>query len=697
MASDKKKKRKLMEMESNAALAAEKKERKDAKKDKKKKKSKKRKRPEDGGEDIAVVEEDPRRETLSAGPGNSQNTSSKKEKKSKKKKKHKKNKDHEEPEPDSSSLPEKSKERAEKEAIMQRNQEREAKALVGDNAHNSAPSEARPAGVVESSAIEFYDPSVVQNKKESKKDDKKKKKKSNASSSSPATIDHTNPEMPARKHDHSLTLLLFYQYVEPVWDESTYEHMLRTLQRVGNDLQLTGRMRVAREGLNCTLTASHSAILEYCATLKRLRPQEFEHTEFKLTRDLPLAQKFPNLKVFKVVELVHYGLEGQKAPPISKYHGTHLEPKDYHKKLAEPNTVIIDVRNHYEAAIGRFVPPQNNENSSGTAPPPKWIDPKMRKSTEFPPWLDKPETRQEMKGKQVLMYCTGGIRCERASALLKYKMETDPEIKALGIKGVYQLQGGIDKYFKEFPDGGYWQGKNYVFDKRFAHAPPKIDGELHGRKESIDETDKKQSVTQASAQVPPAAALPVMGKCEACAKPWDMYRGKRRCPTCGVPSLICKECFLADKEGTKKLGPTVRCDLCVEQGIFRKRDLRQKDEQDIREYETKMAEKGLLTPNKAEAPNPQGITRLFLKNMCRKRMDEATLLENLPGITHIVWRTDRKTGNFLGSGWVEMATPEDAARAVAQDNKLVVFGRPMGISFQAPGGKDAWPPPSSAI
>src|SRR6056300_1751938 len=76
---------------------------------------------------------------------------------------------------------------------------------------------------------------------------------------------------------------------------------------------------------------------------------------------------------------------------------------------------------------------------------------------------------------------TGGIRCERASALLKYKMETDPEIKALDIKGVYQLQGGIDKYFKEFPDGGYWQGKNYVFDKRFAHAPPKIDGELHGR------------------------------------------------------------------------------------------------------------------------------------------------------------------------------------------------------------------------
>lgn len=353
----------------------------------------------------------------------------------------------------------------------------------------------------------------------------------------------------------------------------------------------------------------------------------------------------------------------------------------------------------------------------------------MRKSTEFPPWLDKPETREEMKGKQVLMYCTGesflvgwiakccwyiayrlriisfvlftgGIRCERASALLKYKMETDPEIKALGIQGVYQLQGGIDKYFKEFPDGGYWQGKNYVFDKRFAHAPPKIDGELHGRKEQKHEdTEVQEQLSMASSATknPISDVSPVMGKCEACSKPWDMYRGKRRCPTCGVPSLICKDCFLADKEGRRKLGREVRCDLCVEQGIRSKRDLREKDDYVIREYESKMARKGLLQPIKSVAPNPGGITRLFLKNMCRKRMDNATLLEALPGISHIVWRSDRKSGHFLGSGWVEMATADDAARAVALDNKLVLFGRPMGISFQAPDGKDAWPPPNSGV
>jgi hypothetical protein len=144
------------------------------------------------------------------------------------------------------------------------------------------------------------------------------------------------------------------------------------------------------------------------------------------------------------------------------------------------------------------------------------------------------------------------------------------------------------------------------------------------------------------------------------------------------------------------LGKEVRCDLCVEQGITSKKDLRKKDESEIQEYERRMAQKGLLNPNKASHPNPEGVTRVFLKNMCRKNMDETTLLETFPGITHIVWRTDRQTGDFLGSGWVEFSTPEDAARAVAQDG-IRLFGRPVKIAFQAPDGKDAWPPPNSAV
>jgi predicted sulfurtransferase len=240
------------------------------------------------------------------------------------------------------------------------------------------------------------------------------------------------PEEASQKN--GISLLLFYQYVEPIWSLEKYQQVLKDMEKLGNSLNLTGRMRVAREGLNCTLTATRRQdMLAFCKTLRE--QPEFQTTEFKFTNDLPEAQRFPQLKVIQVIELVHYGLEGEKAPPIQDYHGVHLEPKDYHNMIADKDTVMIDVRNHYEAIIGHFEPPNKDA----------MLDPLMRKSTEFPVWLDKPETKEKLKGRNVLMYCTGGIRCERATALLKYKMEHDPEIKNLGIQEVYQLQGGIDK------------------------------------------------------------------------------------------------------------------------------------------------------------------------------------------------------------------------------------------------------------
>lgn len=494
-----------------------------------------------------------------------------------------------------------------------------------------------------------------------------------------SALDHVSTATDNNNNNkNDVTLLLFYQYIDPPWDADTYHAILKEMHHIGTSLHLTGRMRVAREGLNCTLTAtSHDNIVRFCRTLRQQHPVEFQDTEFKLTKDLPRAQAFHSLKVMPVTELVHYGLVGHKAPPM-QYTGLHLEPNDYHDKLAQENTVVIDVRNHYESTIGHFAAPPGGA---------KLLDPKMRKSTEFPIWLEKESTQEELRGKQVLMYCTGGVRCERASALLKYKMETDPAIQQLGIQGVYQLQGGIDKYFKQYPDGGYWAGKNYTFDKRFAHAPPK-------------------KILQHNEAEAAAESTLVMGKCEACHKPWDMYRGKRRCPTCGVPSLICRECLHADKDGIRKLDRSIRCALCVEENITSKAQLKQREQQDVKKYESKLAEKGIKMLDRVvkcdtsrvvvPAPNPNGVTRLLLKNMCRKNMDEATLMDAIPGITHIVWRTDRKTGQFFGSGWVEMATPEDAARAVGR-NGIRVLGRSLYISYQPPDGKDSWPPPSSKV
>lgn len=205
-----------------------------------------------------------------------------------------------------------------------------------------------------------------------------------------------NVKQESPRKENSTTLLLFYQYIEPVLDEDSFKDLLHHVETTGEAHGITGRMRVAHEGLNCTLTGSYEGIRAWCKSLRSYNNGKyFGETEFKLTDNLPNGQAFPRLHAFKVEEIVNYGLAGVKAPSI-KMTGVHLEPKEYHKKMMEDETVIIDVRNHYEAAIGKFQPPPNGA---------KYIDPMMRKSTEFPIWLDKPETKEMLRGKQVLMYC----------------------------------------------------------------------------------------------------------------------------------------------------------------------------------------------------------------------------------------------------------------------------------------------------
>jgi predicted sulfurtransferase len=461
-------------------------------------------------------------------------------------------------------------------------------------------------------------------------------------------------------NNNNVALLLFYQYVQPLWTPHVYKLAQDHVHQLALTLQLAGRIRIAAEGLNCTLTGSVTNVRDFCHALRAWKPLDFNLTEFKLTLNLPDKQRFRELKLMPVTELVNYGLHATTTTNAVSddwprhYQGTHLEPADYHARLSDPNAVVIDVRNHYEAAIGRFDAPNST-----------WLDPKMRKSTEFPAWLN--AQKDKFRGKSVLMYCTGGIRCERASALLQLQNEREQ----LGIKGVYQLQGGIDKYFKVFPDGGYWKGKNYVFDKRFAHVPAQVQAAT-----TVATGDNEQGTTTTP-----------LGVCEACAKPWDMYRGKRRCPTCGVPSLICKACWQENDDG-KRLDKWIRCDLCVEQNVRSKRDLREREEQ--------LVISTITMPTTTIAPNPDNVTRLFLKNMCRNKMTEQILFDILPGITHLVWRVDRKTNQFLGQGWVEMASPDAAARAVAKSG-LLVLGRPISIVYQPADGKDAWPPPSSCV
>ena len=92
-----------------------------------------------------------------------------------------------------------------------------------------------------------------------------------------------------------------------------------------------------------------------------------------------------------------------KAPSLKKFAGEHLEADEHHKSMEDLDMIIIDVRYVYESAIGNFQPPPNSA---------KLIDPKMTNSIEFPKWLNSEQTQRQLTGKNILMYCTGGICCE---------------------------------------------------------------------------------------------------------------------------------------------------------------------------------------------------------------------------------------------------------------------------------------------
>ncbi|XP_075416311.1 thiosulfate sulfurtransferase/rhodanese-like domain-containing protein 2 isoform X2 [Tenrec ecaudatus] len=215
-------------------------------------------------------------------------------------------------------------------------------------------------------------------------------------------------------------------------------------------LQLTGKLRIAAEGLNGTVGGSKLATRLYVEAMLSC-PWFKDHLckeDFKTSPGG--AHCFPELRVGVFEEIVPMGISPSK---ISyKKPGIHLSPSEFHKEVeaflstasqGQSDTLLLDCRNFYESKIGRF---------QGC------LAPDIRKFSYFPSYVDK--NLELFREKRVLMYCTGGIRCERGSAYLKAK----------GVcKEVLQLRGGIHKYLEEFPDG-FYKGKLFVFDERYALA-----------------------------------------------------------------------------------------------------------------------------------------------------------------------------------------------------------------------------------
>jgi predicted sulfurtransferase len=352
----------------------------------------------------------------------------------------------------------------------------------------------------------------------------------------------------------SISLCLFYQYVNPQWSTTKKSAAMALIEGCGPELNIGGRVRCSVEGLNATISGTHTSTRAFIDKLKEF-DENFNETDFKFIDDLPLDRAFKDLKVLPVKELVYYGIDNEYSLGEG---GTHLEPDEFHEALKKPDSVVIDVRNGYEYDIGRF---DGQMKASGEEKGASLLNPEMRKSTDFPSWLASDETQRQLKGKNVLMYCTGGIRCERASALLRREMGGQ-------VQEVYQLQGGIEKYLQTFPDGGFWQGKNFVFDKREAFDVKDVKG-CGGVLDAPEKKKKgaKKNKKRKKDDDDEGGGGSILGRCCVCEKPWDRYIGKKKCKTCEVPVLMCAKCCeqKPEKSDDSNVSMKVRCPLCKKQ------------------------------------------------------------------------------------------------------------------------------------
>lgn len=230
------------------------------------------------------------------------------------------------------------------------------------------------------------------------------------------------------------TILLFYKYV----DIPQPKRFAKWQKKICEELNLRGRILIAREGINGTLGGSTESTDRYKAIM--LAHESFTTMDFK--ENSGSAEDFPRLRIATRPTIVNLGVDPQEI--TANMGGAHLTPQEVHDLLLRKpdNLVILDARNMVESAVGKFTDA---------------LTPAIKHFRDFPEYID--ANIDLFKDKQVLMYCTGGIRCERASAYLKVK----------GVaQEVFQLEGGIHRYAEQFPDG-FFRGKNYVFDNRIAN------------------------------------------------------------------------------------------------------------------------------------------------------------------------------------------------------------------------------------
>lgn len=207
---------------------------------------------------------------------------------------------------------------------------------------------------------------------------------------------------------------------------------------------IRGTLLLACEGINGTVAGSESGIASLVAYLEAIPGLARLDVKYSTAAAMP----FHRMKVRLKREIVTMGVEA--VDPLQSV-GTYVAPGDWNALIGDPDTLVIDTRNGYEVALGTF---------RGA------VDPGTASFREFPKWVE--EHRAELDGRKVAMFCTGGIRCEKATAY----------VKSLGIEQVFHLEGGILKYLEEVPAAeSLWQGECFVFDERVSVSHGLVEGE----------------------------------------------------------------------------------------------------------------------------------------------------------------------------------------------------------------------------
>lgn len=284
------------------------------------------------------------------------------------------------------------------------------------------------------------------------------------------------------------------------------------LEQVCQDAQISGTILLAAEGINGTVCASHEGI----SKLFRWFGRQEQFSDVRAKYSFAEEPAFHRMKVRLKKEIVTMG-----EPDIDPQGcvGKYVKPSDWNALIADPDTLVIDTRNDYEVEIGTFD---------------RAINPNTSAFREFPGWVQNhlDSLPDGVKPKKIAMFCTGGIRCEKATSYLVSK----------GYDNVFHLEGGILKYLETVPvDESAWQGDCFVFDQRVSvkHGLEPGDYDMcHACRMPVTESEKQSPLYEQGVSCP---------KCHGTRDDEELLRFRERQ----------KQMQLARKRGEKHLGKTL--------------------------------------------------------------------------------------------------------------------------------------------